>query len=57
MSETLKETINVLIAEDNRALRETLSWLLKSSKNDFDYNVMEAASGEEAVKKAMDHNF
>ena len=57
MSETLKETINVLIAEDNRALRETLSWLLKSSKNNIDYNVMEAASGEEAVKKAMDHNF
>jgi CheY-like chemotaxis protein len=50
MSETLKETINVLIAEDNR-------WLLKSSKNNIDYNVMEAACGEEAVKKAMDHNF
>jgi two-component system response regulator NreC len=57
MSETVKEIINVLIVEDNLALRETLRWLLKSSKNDFDYNVMEAASGEEAVKKAMDHNF
>jgi DNA-binding NarL/FixJ family response regulator len=47
----------VLIVEDNLAMRETLSWLLKSSKNTFNYNVMEAASGEEAVKKAMNHNF
>lgn len=52
-----KEIINVLIVEDNPVLRETLGWLLKSPKNTFDYHVMEAASGEEAVKKAMDHNF
>jgi hypothetical protein len=31
----------VLIVEDNLAMRETLSWLLKSSKNTFNYNVME----------------
>jgi DNA-binding NarL/FixJ family response regulator len=57
MSEMSKEIINVLIAEDNRLLRETLSWLLISPKNSFDYNVMEVASGEEAVKKAIDHHF
>jgi DNA-binding NarL/FixJ family response regulator len=57
MPEMFKEIINVLIVEDNLVLRETLSWLLKSPKNTFDYHVMEAASGEQAVKKAMDHNF
>jgi two-component system invasion response regulator UvrY len=57
MPEMFKEIINVLIVEDNLVLRETLSWLLKLPKNTFDYHVMEAASGEQAVKKAMDHNF
>ncbi len=51
-----EEIINVLIVEDNDVLRETLSWLLKSSKI-FDYNVMDVASGEEAVKRSIDHDF
>ena len=57
MSETFKKIVDVLIVEDNLSLRESISDLLKSSNDTFHYNVMEAASGEEAVKKVMDHNF
>jgi two-component system invasion response regulator UvrY len=57
MSETVQEIINVLIVEDHAKLRESLIEILQSSKDTFDYHVMEAASGEEAVRKAKDHNF
>jgi len=52
-----KETISLLIVEDNSMLRDSLKMLLESFEKTMIIKVQEADSGEAAIEKVKEKNF
>jgi DNA-binding NarL/FixJ family response regulator len=44
------EVLNILIVDDHKMIRDGISVMLTSLKKDYQFNVTEAESGEEAIK-------
>ncbi|MDE3185089.1 MAG: response regulator transcription factor [Bacteroidota bacterium] len=53
----IKETINLLIIDDHKMVREGLKIMMASLKNSVHFNVQEAESGKEALTKINRFNF
>jgi DNA-binding NarL/FixJ family response regulator len=57
LKETSVQTINLLIADDHQMVRDGIRIMLESQENHYHFNIVEAYSGEDALKNVLHKEF